>query len=387
MPRLILLCSLSFALLLGACTTPPRPDALPSQLFDDDAFAPPSVRIDASEVMAMSPRMKEHLQAHVLPRLRWQSLHDGLVNALYTRSKLGLRYDTEMTRTAAEAFDARAGNCLSLVLMTASFARELRLPYRFQAVEVDETWARDGDLLLFVGHVNIALGHGSPGVRVGAPGGDWMTVDFLPSADLRRQRMRPIDEATVLAMYMNNKSAEALAQGRIDDAYAWARAAIEQDRGFPNAYNTLGVVYLRHRQPDRAEAALRFALTLEPDNPHVLNNLASALRQQGREAEAQAVALQLQRIQPTTPFAHFELGEKALREGDARLARRHFEQALRRGGDYHEFHYALAQALVRLGEFAQAAHELELARSTSGTERLQSMYADKLERLRGQLMQ
>ena len=51
-----------------------------------------------------------------------------------------------MTRNAAEAFDARSGNCLSLVIMTAAFAKELGLPVRYQNVFVDEAWSRSGDL-------------------------------------------------------------------------------------------------------------------------------------------------------------------------------------------------------------------------------------------------
>ena len=385
-PLIVAALCLVASLLLGACALPPRMSAAVEPLFDDAAFAAPSVSIDAQSVLAMSPPMLAHLRDSIQPKLRGQSAHLGLVDALYTRNGLKLEYDGEMTRTAAEAFEARAGNCLSLVLMTAAFAREMGLPVRFQSVQAGETWSRDGDLLLFVGHVNIALGRSARGLRFADLLADWVTVDFLPTADLQRQRAWPIEEARVIAMYMNNKSAEGLAHGRLADAYWWARAAITQDRDFSNAYNTLGVVYLRHGQAQRAEAAFRVALELEADNPHTMSNLVQALQGLGRSAEAQAVALQLQRIQPSTPFGFFELGQQAMRQGDYALARKHFEQAARRGGEYHEFHFGLAQALVKLGEFDAAAKQLELAREASTTRRLQAIYAGKLERLRGQML-
>ena len=58
----------------------------------------------------------------------------ALLEALYTQGELRLEYDARRTRTAAEAFDARMGNCLSLVIMTAAFATEMQLQVRFQDV-------------------------------------------------------------------------------------------------------------------------------------------------------------------------------------------------------------------------------------------------------------
>ena len=59
---------------------------------------------------------------------------------LYKRQKLGLEYDATSTRTASEAYAARAGNCLSLVIMTSAFAKALGLPVYYQRVFVDESW-------------------------------------------------------------------------------------------------------------------------------------------------------------------------------------------------------------------------------------------------------
>lgn len=379
-----LLLGLATGLVLGACASAPAPPAAIGSLFDDDAFAPPSVRIDPAEALALSAPMKRYLDEQIAPRLHRGSLNNSLIDALYTRGQLQLAYDAERTRSAAEAFDARAGNCLSLVLMTAAFARELGVAVRFQEAVGHETWARDGNLVMVAGHVNLALGVRPGAWRLNEPGADWVTVDFLPNVDLQRQRVWPIDEARVVAMYMNNRSAEALAGGRVDDAYWWARAAVERDPRFHSAHNTLGVVYLRRGLTGRAEAALRSALALDADNPQVLGNLVQVLQRLGRDDEAQRIAQRLERLQPTTPFAHLERGQQAMLAGEHRLARQHFEQALRLGGDYHEFHFALAQALAMLGDHAGARRELERALEASATQRLQAIYAGKLERLREQ---
>lgn len=372
----------SLCVLWSGCTALPPPRSVDASLFDDAAFGPPSVHIAAADVVALSPAMRRHLVEEVVPALGRQPAHTGLVELLYTRSRLQLTYDAEMTRNASEAFEARAGNCLSLVLMTAAFARELGLQVRYQTVLADETWARDGNLVMVIDHVNISLGRRTTGVGMSFMNTQWVTVDFLPSADLQRQRGRTIDESRVIAMYMNNKAAEALASGRLDDAYAWVSGALGQDAGFGSAYNTLGVVYLRHGQPLRAQAALQHALGLDPSNVHALSNLVLALRAAGRHDDARTAAARLERLQPDTPFGQHEMGLAALRRGDLARARRHFERALRDGGDFHEFHHALAQVLARQGDAAGAARELEQAAQSSGTRRLQALYAGKLQRLR-----
>lgn len=366
-------------LVLGGCAA--RQRVAPPELFDDGSFAAPSARVNANEILAISEPMKKYVRDVMAPRLKWQTAHAALIDVLSDRSQLQLTYDAETTRSASEAFEARAGNCMSLVLMTAAFARELGAPFRILSVDVDENWGHEGELLMFAGHVNIRLGPGALTNHHGDLTGESVLVDFLPSADLRRQKSAPIDEAMVLAMFMNNKAVEALADGKVDDAYAWVREAIRKEPKLVDAYNTLGVIHQRHGQADRAEVAFRFATELAPTNAHALRNLVALLKEQHREREAIAVSKQLEQLE-RTPFAEYALGQRAVRDGDLTKARSHFERALRNGGDAHELHFALAQVLVKQGDLAGAAKQLELAQQSSGTSGLQALYQRKLEHLR-----
>src|SRR5439155_1542835 len=81
-----------------------------------------------------------------------------------------------------------------------------------------------------------------------------MTIDFLPGAEMRALRTKPIDEQTIVAMYMNNRAAEALVRGRLDDAYWLAREAMRQSPGYRGSYNTLGVVYRRRAPSSRSRS-------------------------------------------------------------------------------------------------------------------------------------
>jgi tetratricopeptide (TPR) repeat protein len=253
------------------------------------AVAPP----DRHAVFELSMAMRAYADTQLASAARLRDPRTALLDALYRQGQLRLHYDAGPTRNAAQAFQARAGNCLSLVIMTAAFARHLGVPVSYQSVQVDDTVTRSGNLVLVSHHVNLVLGRRTPHSLFAGGQNDDMTVDFLPGDQLRGQRTRALDESTVLAMYFNNRAAEALAAERPDEPYAWAREAVRQDPAFLPAYNTLAVIYLRDGHLAPADAALQHVLKVEPLNTSALSNLALLLERRGHPAQAQAVRQRL----------------------------------------------------------------------------------------------
>jgi len=375
------LATLLLPLALGACAiAPPATNA--GALYADHLFRPAAQTVHAQDVLALSDEMRLYLKEELAGRAVSKGRPRALIEALRDGGQLRLEYDASYTRTAREAFAARTGNCLSLVMMTAAFAREIGVPVRYQKVSVDESWSRRGDLHLSVGHVNLTLGANPPRTGTRIDEGEQLVVDFLPPPDLRRPIWRVIEEKTILAMFMNNRAAESIAAGRLDEAYWYAREAIGQDPDYTSPYNTLGVVY--HRSGHLAEAARTFAHVLdrEPANTHVLSNLAPVLAALGRVEESRALERRLAQLQPEPPFAHFNRGLAAMRDGDYRAAKEHFARELARDPNYHEFHFWLALAHSRLGEEAQARKHLALAQERSETRKDQALYAAKLKSLK-----
>jgi tetratricopeptide (TPR) repeat protein len=365
--------------LLGACASaPPAPS--PGVLFEDGAFAPASQPIAAADVFALSDDMRRYLDHELADSLRSKGFERGLVDALYKRSQLKLEYDSKLTRNAAEAFAARSGNCLSLVIMTAAFAKALEVPVTYQSAYADETWSRSGDLYLRSGHVNIALGRRL--IDRGTDEARQLVIDFLPASDLRGLRTAPISEATVVAMYMNNRAAEALAAGRIDDAYWWSREAMRQAPAFLSSYNTLGVVYLRHGEPAQADRVFAQVLEREPDNLQALSNRAQTLARLGRAPEAAALQRRLASVEPYPPYHFFDLGRAAMEKGDYRAARDLFAREVDRASYNADFQYWLGLAEFRLGDVESARRHLALASENSATRDQRDLYAAKLAWLR-----
>jgi tetratricopeptide (TPR) repeat protein len=386
--RVLLIPIVAAGLVLAGCATPFSPQSeAPPALFADAMFGPPTEQVGRQQIFEVSDDMRRFAFNEMLPLIRKYGVHGALVRGLYGTGRLKLEYESTVTRNAAEAFEARAGNCLSLVVMTAAFAKELGLQVSYQSAYITEAWRLKGDLLLLNGHVNVTLGQPSKLMRrSSSPGADWIryesTVDFLPAEELQGLRMVAIPESLVVAMFMNNRAVESLVQGRLDDAYAWAREAVRTQPSFVAAQNTLGVVYMRRGALAQADAVFRHALGLEPNQISVLANAAEAASRAGRVAQAEQLRARLARLESEPPLHYFKLGLAAMEREDFRAARDLFEQEAARGDASAEVHFWLGVAHYRLGDIDGAKREIALASEASASRSERDLYAAKLDWLR-----
>jgi len=367
---------------LAGCAAPPPvlPASASTGMFDDARFGPPAEPIDPQDALRLTPDMRAYLDETILPLAKTSGIREALVKSLYDRRRLQLEYDASTTRTAAEAFRARQGNCLSLVMMTGAFAKAAGMTVNYQEVGTDDTWSRSGGMYFFSGHVNLSLEKHGVDWRNVVDRTDLYTIDFLPNEG--PQVLHPLTEARVLAMFMNNRAAEALVRGQVDDAYWRIRQSLQLDPQFISAYNTLAVIYLRRGDAAHAERVLHVALGVQPDNPRLLGNFAQALDGLGRTAEADAVKARLAALEPIPPFYWFVQGQVAMHNGDYPKAREMFLKEIARSPDYHEFHYALAVADFELGRLDEARGEMALAMEGAVKRTDHDLYAAKLDRLK-----
>ncbi|HZE60417.1 MAG TPA: hypothetical protein VE085_07670 [Burkholderiales bacterium] len=247
-------------LLAGCAQAPVIPTA--DDLLHDELFAPPSEDTSAKQVFRMSEPMQRYLRDQLAREFRVKGVREALIDAM-TEGSLRLQYDATMTRTAAQAFDVRAGNCLSLAIMTAAFAKALRVNLHCNIADGD-TWSRSGTSISLTRTSTLSLARRSADAPTRYDAAALMTIDFLPGNEIAGLRTHEADEATVVATFLNNRAAEALVTGRVDDSYRWVREALSQGSAFMGAYNALGVVYLRRGEPALAETVFRRVLSREP---------------------------------------------------------------------------------------------------------------------------
>lgn len=386
-------CRLGLALCLGlglvvfsgcAALVPPVPA---QALLNDALFQHPPRPAEAQAVLALSPAMQQHLQAlrqRVPRQADWpMALAESLVRA--GPQNMRIDYDTSITRTAAQAFEARAGNCLSLVVMTAALAQGLGLEVGFQAVRSPDQFRSESGLTLRTGHVNVVLAPRAPSAlwrnSIGELPRQHLVIDFLPMETAQDLPAEPIDAGRVLAMFMNNRAVEALLAQRPAEAYAWAREALAQDAGFLPGLNTLGVVYQRTGHLQAAAAVYEAVLARDGSQVPAVANLAQVREAQGDAAEAARLQRLLAALEPTPPLHHLQQGQAALAAGRWAEAVRHFQRELRQQADSHAAWFGLARAQLALGDAVAAAHALRRAEAASDTADTRRRYAGKLDAL------
>ena len=357
-----------------------------SELLQDSFFQTPVTKINPDNVFALSQEMRIYLRKNqIKSNISRVGLKQGLYEMISKSNAIHIEYDAEMTRNASQTFASHSGNCLSLVIMTTAFAKELGLDVQFQSVIQDRSWSQSDNLIFAAGHVNVSLSKKTqPGIR-SFDKNNQLIIDFLPSEDLQNQKTIPIEENTILAMYMNNRAAELLSQNNIDDAYWYARQAIDEDPAFLSAYNTLGVIYRRHDNLAQAELAFREILKYDNKNLMAISNLAETLQKEGKTHESKILLTTLHELQPVAPFHYFELGKQALQNGKPREAINLIKKEMQRDPYYHEFHLWLALSYMKIGNMSEAKEELLQARTNSITRTSFDFYTGKMERLNASL--
>ncbi len=383
MKSIVPLLTLLFSLLLGACASPPPLSSTQAQaLFNDALFSAPSDIIKTDEVFALSAEMRQFIAVDISDQLRIKGLQQGLFDALFSEGKLKIDYDASNTKNAAQAFAARTGNCMSLVLMTAAFAKEIGLDVQFQNVRLKPSWSRNGALLFNAGHVNVTLLEKHTPKSFFSGVRRQMTVDFLPPEDMRHLATEIISENTTIAMYMNNRAAESLAQNQLDNAYWWVRSAIMQDVFYLSPYNTLGAIYRAHGDLQLALNAFEFALGQDPKDSSVMLNLSYTLRALGRYDEAEILAKRAEKERPYQAYHFFSLGQQAMKEENFLAAKEFFNKEVQNAPENPEFHFWLASALIQLGDLTSAEQAISQAIKYSISPRDTKMYLIKLDEIK-----
>lgn len=136
-----------------------------------------------------------------------------------------------------------------------------------------------------------------------------------------------------------------LESGRLREAIAISRRALDLDPGLARAHYNIGTAHLRLAEPDLAVADYRRALELQPDLVPALHNLGTAFQEQGLFRQAVAAYRQALALQPTASGYH-NLGAAFLEQGQPDSARVAFLEALRLDPELREAHKGLAKALL-----------------------------------------
>jgi Flp pilus assembly protein TadD len=274
-----------------------------------------------------------------------------LLSAIMDEGSFGLVYDTR-TRTAAETFHERRGNCLSFTNMFVAMARRVGIDARFQEVDIPPDWTVLGGAFVLNRHVNVFIELQSTIKHIV----DFNIDDFRASYD-RRQ----VPDRRALAHYYNNIGVERMAAGDTIQALLHFRIAIEKDRRFSPAWGNLGTLYRRNGLPAYAEAAYIQALDTNPRDLVAMSNLAALYRQQGDAERADAYRRRVEQHRITNPYYRFRLASNAYRAGDYDASIAHLKFAIRKKDNEDAFYSLMGLNHLKKGDEKSARRWLERA--------------------------
>jgi Flp pilus assembly protein TadD len=203
---------------------------------------------------------------------------------------------------------------------------------------------------------------------------DFNMDDFRTSYDRRR-----IPDARALAHFYNNMAVERMQAGDFASALSYFRRATGHDPSFSPAWTNLGILYLRKKQPDHAEAACLQALRADGGDLVAMSNLASLYERQGDEERAAVFRKRVADHRHENPYYRFQLAREAFAAQDYDLAIRHLKYATRKKRNEDRFYFLLALCHMKKGDEQAARRWLSRAREVAATDSLKRRYASKID--------
>lgn len=298
-------------LLLTGCTTTvqdPRFEPEYQELLDGASVFDEPVSADevpAVDMLAVSEEMRAFIAAEVgnvrVPTVKFRRMFRGLSRDGYFTAN----YIADSTRTAAETFHHKSGNCLSYTSMFVALAREAGLDARFQLVRVPPNWDADSGFLIRYTHVNLVL----KGFAYDSRNGEEFSVDFndvLPEPDYPRHE---ISDEQATSLFYANRSVFHMRAGEMREAFAYLKKAIDIAPDNPDLWINLGAFYAKQDAHAQALSSYQVALSLDPDNRGAISGLGRTHEMLGNEAEARYYKDQVRRYRQRNPYYHFAIAQ------------------------------------------------------------------------------
>jgi len=333
----------------------------------------PSAAVDVErDVLGVSPEMQAFLDKHVDVKGSDELKLRQLVGAIIDSETFGLTYDN-ITRTAAETFHARLGNCLSFSNMFVAMARAVGLAAQFQEVDVPPDWTLDKDTYVLNQHVNVRLELKPSGVRVV----DFNIADFKTSYE-----MRTIPDSRALAHYYNNVGVERMQAGDMAGALACFRKAIVDNDGlFSPAWTNLGTLYVRTGHPDRAEAAFYQALDVDDGDLVAMSDLARLYDRLGDRKRAAAFRKRVEHHRWVNPYYRYDLARLAYQAHNYDAAISYLKYAVRKRPNEDQFCFLLGLSYHGKGNERAAKRWMARAEEVAKSDALRRKYSSKIDTL------
>lgn len=282
------------------------------------------------------------------PRQRLRMLHSAITGP----ATLGVEYEPFASGSAADVFRSGQANCLSYASLFVALAREAGLDAQYQWLEVKPQWTRQGERVMVRLHVNVA-------VQLRGREQFMVDIDPLQSRDIASSKL--ITDRDAQALYHSNIAMEALAEEKLELAWANGVRALQLSPNVAHLWVNIGAIYRLAGQHRAAEASYLHALAIDPWDRSAMNNLAVLFHIEGNQEQLAYWEGRVARYREANPYYHAWLGDKAGESEDWPEAARFYEKALTIRPEDSGLLYALGVIHTRLGQTGIAADYIQQA--------------------------
>lgn len=349
-------------MLVHGCASEPSRPALGGVTRDEVLAGIPILgekaptHLPVEDVIALDRPMQDFLAQHVDMSAGSSKRLEQLAAALGDKRAFGLRY-TETTRSAAETFHSREGNCVALSNLFVALARGAGLEVSYQEVDIPPDWERHGDSFLFYRHINALVDLGAAGRR---------TVDFSSEAPTRSENRHRVPDARAHAHYHSNLAVGLMQAGDLRGAFLALRRGLQADDSFTPLWTNLGALYLRVDAAAHAESSYLEALRRSGDDMIAISGLARLYEQIGDENRASHYRELAATFRNNNPYYRYQQARRELLSGNPAQALQHLDVAIARRPEESSFLRLRGSVLLQLGETERARADLRRAGAIAG---------------------
>jgi tetratricopeptide (TPR) repeat protein len=170
---------------------------------------------------------------------------------------------------------------------------------------------------------------------------------------------RALDKRPDYSLALGNLGVALQDQGNLQEAIGCLAKALELKPGYADGHNNLATALDAAGLTDQAVLHYRRTLELKPDHTQALANLGNIARAAGRYDEAVRLQRRALEIRPAFPEALSYLGSTLRAQGDVDAGIDSFRRAIALKPDYADAHMGLAMALMAKGDIKAGAAEFE----------------------------
>ena len=375
---------LSFSFLLTACKNTPTNTSpnktLLTSVINHSLFKRVST-LNEQSIFELPQAEKEKFMAYANEKLVDTRADRVIFN--YLQNQLtNFKYHGD-TLTSEQTIELSQGNCISLAVLTQSYAQLLNLETSFQEMTSAPVYAKENNIIYIANHFR---------TKVYAPEQEkdddlivfirpGTLIDYFPTRGSIYSGSATYND--LLSKFYSNLAAKALAKKQLNTAYSLILKANTFTPNDPELFNMAGVLHRRAEDLQSAKVIYQTALDNNEISVNLIHNYRALAKDLGDKTLEGQLTSQLINKEKD-PYELLVIAQNDLQDGKITQAKNHLELAIAKAPYISELYLELAKIRYQQGKTKQTQALLEKAMQHERDNKKLNVYQAKLASLNTQ---